>query len=241
MILTKLLTVALLVTVLALGVATQSFGNEKNSGAGGSTGGGIGGTGYTQTNSDLLVNMSNVAAVPCDKKSSIGSIAIAQGSSIKYKQHELICEGFQIKTQKDEYVVVELQDGVKISISGSAELVFQPNEDVTNLQNPVLKLTNGKIRVTRKEVGANSTAILLKTANSTIEVAGLDAEIILKPTTDTKYSTYVRSYSGVSWLSIENKRVAVPMGYMGFSNENTEHPITEVRKDTGQLGARIPI
>jgi hypothetical protein len=237
MILTKLLTVALLATVLALGIATQSFGNDKNGG----TGGGIGGTGYTQTNSDLLVNMSNVAAVPCDKKSSIGSIAIAQGASIKYKQHELICEGFQIKTQKDEYLVVELQDGVKISISGSAELVFQPNEDVTNLQNPVLKLTNGKIRVTRKEVGGNSTAILLKTANSTIEVAGLDAEIILKPTTDTKYSTYVRSYSGVSWLSIENKKVAVPMGYMGFSNENTEHPITEVRKDTGQLGARIPI
>ena len=78
------------------------------------------------------------------------------------------------------------------------------------------------------------------TGNSSVELSGQEAEIILKPTTEVKYVTYVRSYAGASWVSLGNKKIAIPMGYIGFSNENLENPVIEVRKDTGQLGERIP-
>ncbi|OZA78627.1 hypothetical protein, partial [Polynucleobacter sp. 39-46-10] len=97
-----------------------------------------------------------------------------------------------------------------------------------------------KIRVQIKDFEAGSKTLNIVTGNSAIELSGPDAEIILKPTTDVKYVTYVRSYVGASWISLGNKKVVIPMGYIGFSNENPENPIIEVRKDTGQLGARIP-
>lgn len=107
MILTKFLAITLLTTVLALGIASNGYGNEKNTG----TGGGIGGTGNTQTNNDFLVNMTNLAAMPCDKKNSVGSIAAAQGSTVKFKSQQLICEGFEIRTEKDEFLTIDLNGG----------------------------------------------------------------------------------------------------------------------------------
>lgn len=236
MILLKLLTAALLTVMLGLGLATPSHANDKNNGAGG---GGIGGTGLTQSTSDMMLNMSNSATIPCDKKLSLGKIVFAQGSAIRYKKDELICENFELTLQKNEYLAAQMQDGAALTISGPAAIAIETKEEGANSQKYSLKLISGKIRLTKTEM--NSRATLVKTANSIIEISGLDTEIILKPTTDTKYSTYVRSYSGASWLSLGNKKVAVPMGYMGFSNENAENPIVEVRKDTGQLGSRTPL
>ncbi|OYY20571.1 MAG: hypothetical protein B7Y67_05175 [Polynucleobacter sp. 35-46-11] len=237
MILTKLLVIALLTTLLGLGIASKSYGNEKNTG----TGGGIGGTGNTETNIDLLVNMTNIATVPCDKKNSIGSIATAQGSAIKFKPQQLICEGFEIKTEKDEFLTVDLIGGAKLYIPSNSDLVIAPAQtEVAKLENTSIRLSKGKIRVQIKDFEAGSKTLNIVTGNSAIELSGPDAEIILKPTTDVKYVTYVRSYVGASWISLGNKKVVIPMGYIGFSNENPENPIIEVRKDTGQLGARIP-
>lgn len=237
MILTKLLVITLLTTLLGLGIASESYGNEKNT----STGGGIGGTGNTQTNSDLLVNMTNIATAPCDKKSSIGSIATAQGSTVKFKPKQLICEGFEIKTEKDEFLVVDLIGGVKLYIPSNSDLIIAPAKTETaKMENQSIHLSKGKIRVQRKDLDAGTKALNVVTGNSVIELSGVDAEIILKPTTDVKYVTYARSYAGASWISLGNKKAVIPMGYIGFSNENLENPIIEVRKDTGQLGARIP-
>ncbi len=237
MILTKLLVIALLTTLLGLGIASKSYGNEKNTG----TGGGIGGTGNTQTNSDLLVNMTNIATAPCDKKNSIGSIATAQGSAVKFKPQQLVCEGFEIKTEKDEFLAADLIGGIKLYIPSNSDLVIAPAQTETaKLDNQSIRLSKGKIRVQRKDLQAGTKALNILTGNSVIELSGTDAEIILKPTTDIKYATYVRSYAGASWISLGNKKVVIPMGYIGFSNENPENPIIEVRKDTGQLGARIP-
>lgn len=234
MILLKFLTAALLTTILVLGLATQSHGNENSNG----TGGGIGGTGISQINSNRMVNMSNSGELSCDGKLSIGTIAIAQGPSVKYKSGELLCEGVDLNIQKNEYVVVELQNRIKVLIAGPAELLFQSNKDAANGQKYVLKLLIGRVRVTRSEMGPDP--MLIQTTNSTIELSGFDAEVILKPTSDGKHSTYVRSYSGASWLSLGSKKVAIPMGYMGFSNEDIGNPIVEVKKDAGELGSRTP-
>ena len=237
MILTKLLAIALLTTLLGLGIAGKSYGNEKNTG----TGGGIGGTGNTQTNSDLLVNMTNIATAPCDKKNSIGSIATAQGSAAKFKPQQLICEGFEIKTEKDEFLTLDLIGGVKLYIPGNSDLVIAPAKiEAVKMENQSIGLSKGKIRVQRKDLDVGLKNLNIVTGNSVIELSGIDTEIILKPTTDVKYVTYVRSYAGASWISLGNKKVVIPMGYIGFSNENPENPIIEIRKDTGQLGARIP-
>lgn len=237
MILAKFLALTLLTTLLGLAIANKSYGNEKNTG----TGGGIGGTGNTQTNSDLLVNMTNIATMPCDKNNSVGSIATAQGSGIKFKPQQLICEGFEVKNEKDAFLTVDLIGGAKLYIPGNTDLVIAPSQTgAAKLENTSIRLSKGKIRVHRKSIEARSKALIIITGNSVIELPGSDAEIILKPTTDVKYATYVRSYEGASWISLGNKKVVIPMGYIGFSNENPENPIIEVRKDTGQLGARVP-
>lgn len=235
MILLKLITAALFTVILGLSLVTPSHANEKNNG----TGGGIGGTGLTQSTGDLMLNMSNSGTIPCDKKLNIGKVVTAQGATIRYKKDQLICEKIELNLQKNEYIAIEMQDGVMLTIVGPADIAIGVNEDTASQQKYTLSLISGKFRFARKV--AEQTAILAKTANSIVEISGLDAEIALKPTTDTKYSTYLRSYSGVSWLSIGNKKVAVPMGYMGFSNENVETPVLETRKDVGQLGSRMPI
>ena len=237
MILTKFLAIALLTTILLLGIASKSYGNEKNNG----TGGGIGGTGNAETSNDLLVNMTNIASMPCDKKNSIGSIALAHGSAIKFKPQQLICEGQEIKTEKDEFLKIDLTDGLNIYVPSSTNLIISPSSsEDAKTGNNLIRLNKGKIRIIRKEFASDSKSLNIMTGNSYVELSGQEAEIILKPTTEVKYVTYVRSYAGASWVSLGNKKIAIPMGYIGFSNENLENPVIEVRKDTGQLGERIP-
>lgn len=222
---------------MILGVVSKSYGNEKNNGAGG----GIGGTGHTQAPNDLLVNMANVAPLTCDKKNNIGSIALAHGSAIKFKPQQILCEGQEIKTEKDEFLKIDLIGGINIYVPGNTDLVIAPasSEDAKS-ENNLIRLNKGKIRVFRKEFASESRSLSIIAGNSLVELSGQEVEIILKPTTEVKHVTYVRSYAGASWVSLGKKKVVIPMGYIGFSNDNLENPIVEVRKDMGQLGERIP-
>lgn len=235
----RLLAITPLIAVLSLGPASQSFGNEKNNG----TGGGIGGTGHEQTMGDLLLKMNDIGVIPCEQESSIGSIEVAQGPSIKNKQGDLICDGFEIKTAKDEFVSASLKVGITLQIPGGTTLSIrgaQGEPSNANANALTIQLVSGKIRIIKNDFGKEANSLQINTLHSNIDLSGLDAEVILKPESDNKYMTYVRSYAGASWLSIGNKKLVIPMGYIGISNEDLENPFIEVKKDAGQLGLRTP-
>ncbi len=232
----------LLITSILITGSMPALSQEKNI----PPGGGIGGTGHTtesDSNKDLVIKMNTHAHQSCGEDLEIGKIIYFKNNETS--PNSLICGGSSIKTNKNDYLVIDLKENQSLTILGKSHISFDKEMELKIGKNlPLFKFNDGKGRIQRK-VSPSGHNLFIESHDSIVEIIGTDIEIQAlnfqtNKSTETK-EVSVRAYKGSAWIHIEQESLFVGEGYIGKLVINDNNKLFTIKKDVGQSGGRIPI
>lgn len=234
--------IKILLTTLLISGSSSALSQEKNV----PPGGGIGGTGYsTETTSkkDLMVNMSTLPQRDCGEDVEIAKLIYHKNN--EQNSISSICKGSSIKTDKADYLIIDLNENQLMTIAGKSFISFDKEMELKIGNHlPLFKFNYGNGRIQRKNLNTKNN-LYIESHDSIIEINGSDIEINVKNVqivdSIERKELLIRAYKGSAWIHIEHESLFVAQGYIGTLIIENSNKILSIKKDVGQAGNRIPI
>lgn len=234
--------ITILLTSVLITASSLALSQEKNI----PPGGGIGGTGHSTeptSKKDLIVNMNTLPQRDCGEDIELAKLIYQKNK--EQNTTSSICRGSSIKTDKNDYLIIDLNENQLMTISGKSFISFDKDMELKIGNHlPLFKFNYGNGRVQRKNLNTKNN-LYIESHDSIIEINGNDVEINVKNVqileSVERKEFLIRTYKGSAWIHTEQESLFVGQGYIGTLIIENNNKMLSIKKDIGQAGNRIPI